>query len=113
MLGLFKPPRYHIRKRTPQHALLSWSAIETFTEMNLEGLPEDQKGFAVSVIMSVWACNCAMTATFQLAQKDYEYIRNASMSSAKFLTPPSLECVEKILDDLLNKRFIPQGPETR
>lgn len=111
MFGLFKPPRYHIKKRIPMNGMLHFTAVEVFADMELGDLPEVQREFAVAFVLSVWACNTAMAGGFQLSQFDYRAIQNAGMNAVRALPKNLQNRAEAVVDALIEKGTIPTGRE--
>ena len=108
MFGIFKPPLFHIRKRIPQHAMLELAAVESFGEMELGDLSEAERQCALAFIVSVWACNSAVSGKFQLAHKDYLFVQRSGMNAGNWLTPEVQDRAGAIISDLTTSGLIPK-----
>ena len=108
MFGLFKTPRINIRKKIPQYALTGFHAVESYADVHLADLQEVQRNHAVAYIVSVWACNTAMTGDFHLSQFTYRSIQKTGMLSLQMLSTDFQNRANGVVGELMKQGLIPR-----
>ena len=108
MFDIFKPLLFHVRKRIPQHALLEMASVESFCETEAGGLTDLQRQHLVAAVAAVWVCNSATAGKFQLAHKDFLFIKRAGGTAWSWLSPENQPRVNQLINDLQESGLIPK-----
>ena len=79
-MWLFRTPRDNIKKWIKREDYLALAAVETWATLQLNDLSRLQKEFAVGVILSLWACNSAVSGNVSLLAT-FPYLNRTTGSS--------------------------------